>query len=98
TATGTPSSATLITVDSGNNQTAALAAKLPFPFVVVVTDAGFNRLGGVPVTFTVKQGGGSFSSKATFQMNTDPDGRAAAFLTLGSEPGFENNVVEVNFT
>src|SRR5688572_12220368 len=31
-------------------------------------------------------------------MNSDPDGRAAAFLTLGTEPGFDNNVVEVTFT
>jgi len=98
TATGTPTGASLITVDSGNNQTGALAAKLAFPFVVVVTDAGFNRLGGVPVTFTVKQGGGSLAGKPTLQMNTDPDGRAAAFLTLGTEPGLDNNVVEASFT
>jgi hypothetical protein len=98
TATGTSTGASLITVDSGNNQTGALAAKLAFPFVVVVTDAGFNRLGGVPVTFTVKQGGGSLAGKPTLQMNTDPDGRAAAFLTLGTEPGLDNNVVEASFT
>jgi hypothetical protein len=97
TASGTPTAASLITVDSGNNQTGALAGKLAFPFVVVVTDAGFNRLGNVPVTFTVKQGGGAFTGKPTLQMNTDPDGRAAAFLTLGTEPGFDNNVVEANF-
>ena len=98
TATGTATGASLITVDSGNNQTAALGAKLAFPFVVVVTDAGFNRLGGVPVTFIVKQGGGSFAGKQTLQMNTDPDGRAAAFLSLGTEPGLDNNVVEASFT
>jgi hypothetical protein len=97
TASGTPTAASVITVDSGNNQTGALATKLAFPFVVVVTDAGFNRLGNVPVTFTVKQGGGAFTGKPTLQMNTDPDGRAAAFLTLGFEPGLDNNVVEVSF-
>ena len=97
TATGMPTAAGLITVDSGNNQSGALATKLAFPFVVVVTDSGFNRLGGVPVAFTVKQGGGTLNGKAALQMNTDPDGRAAAFLTLGPEPGQDNNVVEATF-
>ncbi len=98
TATGTPTAASLITVDSGNNQTGALGTKLAFPFVVVVTDAGFNRLGGVPVTFVVRAGGGTIGGKATLQMNTDPDGRAAAFLSVGTEPGLDNNLVEVTFT
>ena len=97
TATGTPSGATLITVDSGNGQTGALGERLAFPFVVVVTDAGFNRIGGVPVTFTVRGGGGNFSGKPSLTMVTDPDGRAAAFLTLGTEPGFDNNVVQASF-
>lgn len=97
TATGTPTGASLITVDSGLNQTAALATKLAFPFVVVVTDAGFNRLGGVPVSFTVKQGGGTVNGRTTLSLTTDPDGRAAAFLTVGTEPGLDNNVVEASF-
>ena len=98
TATGVPAAAGLITVDSGNNQTGAIATKLAFPFVVVVTDAGFNRLGGVSVTFTVKQGGGTLGGKSTLQLITDPDGRAAAFLTLGGEPGQDNNVAEATFS
>ena len=61
TATGTPTGASLIIVDAGNAQTGALGEKLAFPFVAIVTDAGFNRLGGVPVTFTVKQGGGTLA-------------------------------------
>ena len=31
---------------------------LALPFVAVVTDTGYNRLGGIPVTFTVRQGNG----------------------------------------
>lgn len=54
--TGTPTAAALIIVDAGNNQTGAVGQPLPLPFVAVVTDAGYNRLGNVPVTFTVRQG------------------------------------------
>lgn len=97
TATGVPTGATLITLDSGNNQTGALGEKLAFPFVVVVTDSGYNRISGVPVTFTVKQGGGNFASQPSTTTNTDPDGRALAVLTLGTQPGIDNNVVEASF-
>jgi hypothetical protein len=98
TATGTPTGASLITVDAGNAQTGALGEKLAFPFVAVVTDTGFNRIGGVPVTFTVKRGGGNFGGLPSLTMATDPDGRAAATLTLGTEPGFDNNVIEASFS
>jgi len=100
TATGIPAGAALIVVDSGNNQTGAIGTALASPFVVVVTDAGFNRLGGVPVTFTVTLGGGSLSSGGALgalTVNTDPNGVAAVFLTLGPNPGLSNNVVEANF-
>jgi hypothetical protein len=52
----------LISLDAGALQTGAVNSPLAFPFVVVVTDAGHNRLAGVPVTFTVAQGGGSIIS------------------------------------
>ena len=54
-ATGTPVAAAKILVDSGLNQTGAAGDLLPLPFVSVVTDAGNNRLAGVPVTFTVSE-------------------------------------------
>jgi hypothetical protein len=98
TASGTPTAAALIAVDTGNGQTGALGERLALPFVVVVTDAGFNRVGGVPVRFAVKAGGGSIAGQALVTTNTDPDGRALALLTLGTEPGYDNNVVEASFT
>src|SRR5439155_24684271 len=62
-----------INVDAGNGQTGVLNQPLPHPFVAVVTDAGHNRLANVPVTFTVKQGGGTFNGQASVTTNTDPD-------------------------
>ena len=62
-----------------------------------MVDGGNNRLSGIPVTFTVKQGGGSFAAQPTFTVNSDSDGRAAAALTLGFQEGNANNVIEASF-
>ena len=97
TGSGTPSGAQRIVVDTGNGQTGAVNQPLVLPFIAIVTDAGYNRLAGVPVTFTVKQGGGSFAGKATFTTRSDTDGRAAATLTLGPQDGQDTNVVEATF-
>ena len=86
-----------INVDAGNSQTGVVSQPLAHPFVAAVTDAGHNRLGNVPVTFTVKQGGGSFNGPASITVNTDPDGRALAVLTVGFQEGIANNLVEANF-
>jgi PKD repeat protein len=95
TATGTTGSATQIVVDSGNNQTGVLGQPLPFPFVVDVVDAGHNRVPGVPVVFSVKQGGGSFAGAPTATVTSDSNGRAIIILTEGLQTG--NDVVEATF-
>src|SRR5262245_6185986 len=59
--------------------------------------AGHNRLANIPVTFQVKQGGGSFKGQVGVTTNTDSDGRAAGLLTLGPQDGIENKVVEASF-
>lgn len=97
TLSGVASQASRIVVDTGNSQTGAVSERLPLPFVVVVTDAGFNRLGGVPVTFRVRQGGGSFVQGAEFDTVTDSDGRALANFVLGPNAGNDNNRVEASF-
>jgi hypothetical protein len=97
TASATPGPAGLIVIDSGNNQTGAVNQALPRPLIAVVVDSGSNRLGGVPVTFTAQQGGGSFGGQPSVTVNTDPDGRAAATLTLGFEEGNANNLVTADF-
>lgn len=94
---GTPTAATQIVVDTGNGQSGVVGQTLPLPFIAIVTDAGFNRLANVPVTFTVKQGGGSIGGNTTFSTQSDADGRVAAVLKLGQQEGFDNNVVEATF-
>lgn len=98
-ASGSPGGARLVVVDSGNNQYGVVGQALPLPFIAIVTDASNNRLRGVPVTFKVLEGGGGFGAarNATLQATSDSDGRVAATLFLGPEPGVNNNVVEVSF-
>jgi hypothetical protein len=97
TASGTPTAATQIVVDTGNSQTGVIGQTLPLPFIAIVTDAGFNRLPNVPVTFTVKRGGGTIDGKPSFMTSSDSDGRVAATLALGLQEGFDNNLVEATF-
>jgi len=96
-ATGTQGAAGKIVIDTGNDQIGAISASLPKPFIAVVIDDGNNRLGGVPVTFTVVDGGGSFDGQTAVVVDTDSDGRAAATLTLGMQEGNANNVVQATF-
>lgn len=97
TATGQPGAAARIVVDSGLNQTGAVGQKLPLPFVAVVIDSGNNRIGGVPVTLSVRNGGGKFDGQDSVVLTSDPDGRVAATLTLGPQEGQENNEVVADF-
>src|SRR5207253_35238 len=66
-------------------------------FIAVVVDAGNNRLAGVPVRFTVNQGGGTFDGLDSVSALTDSDGRVAATLTLGLQEGNANNLVTATF-
>jgi hypothetical protein len=91
------SGATLINVDSGNNQFGVVGQSLPLPFIAVVTDAGHNRIPGVPVTFSVKQGGGNVNGQSSVTLNSDGDGRVEAVLTLGPDAGINNNLLEATF-
>jgi hypothetical protein len=104
-----PATPGLISLDSGSNQLGAVGQPLPMPFVVVVTDPGHNRLPNIPVTFTVKQGGGTFTGQGSqipqpgqtifdsIIVKTDSDGRAMAILTLGQQEGIHNNLVQADF-
>lgn len=98
TASATPATPARIIVDSGLNQTGATGRALPFPFIAVVTDAGNNRLPNVPVSFSVKAGGGNINGLVTYSTTSDSDGRVMATLTQGLEEGVSNNIVEANFT
>ncbi len=97
TASATPAAAGLIVVDTGNNQFGVIGQPLPTPLVAIVTDMGYNRLAAVPVTFTVKSGGGTFAGKTAYVATSDSDGRVLATLTLGPDQGVNNNVIEATF-
>ncbi len=97
TATGTQGPAGKIVVDTGNAQVGEINRALPKPFIAVVVDDGNNRLAGVPVTFTVKEGGGNFGGQTGVTVVSDSDGRVAATLTLGFQEGDANNLVEADF-
>lgn len=97
TATGVSGNAAAIVVDSGNDQTGVLGQPLGFPFVADVVDAGHNRVPNVPVTFKVKQGDGNLAGNSSQTVTTDSNGRALVVLTLGTQIGNANNVVEATF-
>jgi hypothetical protein len=99
TAAGIPGGAAQIVVDSGDNQSGVAGQALTFPLGVVVTDSGHNRIAGVPVTFSVITGGGSFNGAPNQIATTDTDGRALAVLTLGAgtDTSPTSNVVAANF-
>jgi hypothetical protein len=96
-ATGNQGPAGKIVVDTGNDQIGVIGQPLPKPMIGVVVDNGNNRLGGVPVTFTVSEGGGSFGGQPSYTVVSDSDGRVAATLTLGVQEGNGNNLVRADF-
>jgi hypothetical protein len=97
-ASATATGASLINVDSGNNQSGATGQALPLPFVAVVTDSGHNRIPNVPVTFSVIRGNGTLDGgQPSITVNSDGDGRVQTMLTLGPAQGINNNVVEATF-
>lgn len=93
TATASPGEPAVIVVDSGSQQTGTAGQALPGPLVAVVTDAGFNRLEGVPVLFGVGQGRGHFENGLQeIRVLTDSDGRAVTRFIIGPDEGVANNV------
>lgn len=83
-----------LNVGSGNNQRAEAGGPLPLPLVVWVSD-GRNQVAGVPVTFTVSQGGGRVNGAAQVTVLSDGTGHAAVGFTLGLTAG--NQAVVANF-
>ncbi|MDY7093752.1 MAG: carboxypeptidase regulatory-like domain-containing protein [Acidobacteriota bacterium] len=95
-----PGPPALLVVDDGGEQTGAVGQRLPLPLVTTVVDAGFNRLPGVAVDFTIVAGEGSLvnageGSGAQATVTTDRDGNAAVGWVLGSQAGSASDVVEV---
>lgn len=80
-----------LSVNSGNNQRGAVGQVLPEPFVVAVTDEGANVVAGARVVFSVERGDGVIANneQATYETQTDSDGRATAEFKLGVLQGLD---------
>ncbi|HEY3011767.1 MAG TPA: PKD domain-containing protein [Gemmatimonadales bacterium] len=86
--TATAGNASVLSIVSGNDQTAAAGTRLPGDLVVRLVDAAGNGVPGAAVTWVVGTGGGSVLPENTI---TDEAGRTSAQWTLGPSPG-ENRV------
>ncbi len=95
-ASATPSTPARLVYVSGNYQSGAVGTTLNDPLKVKVTDAFGNGIRQHLVTFKVTAGGGSFAGIPEQNVYTDSFGVAMAFLTLGTQPGQNNNVAEAS--
>jgi len=96
--TSTVAAPTLIHTVSGEVQKGAVEFPLAEPLVVIVMDSGGNPVANVPVTFQVGSGNGLIGGGTSAVETTDGDGKAFAVLTLGQQPGTNNNTVSATFT
>ncbi len=78
-----------LVIRSGAGQSGTVGQLLGAPFVVAVQDRAGQGIPGVPITFTVRTGGGQLS---TVTLLTDAQGQASSHLTLGTQAG--GNAVE----
>jgi len=92
--TATPDQPDSLREVSGNNQTGASGMQLSSPFIVKVIDQYKNPISGRPVKFDVKSGEGFLDGTAdrTKTVQTDLEGNAQVFLTLGSKTDVPNQV------
>ncbi|MBI2819996.1 MAG: hypothetical protein HYX73_08460 [Acidobacteria bacterium] len=75
----------ILSLDSGNNQTALVGAPLASALTVRASGAINEPVPGIPIDFEVTSGGGSFSTPA--HTTTNGQGVASVSLTLGLIPG-----------
>ncbi len=81
----------------GDNQRGVIGHPLASPLEALLVDKDGNPIAGVDVTFAVVQGNGSLDGQQSLVQVTGTDGIARAVLTLGPEPGINNNVVSASF-
>ncbi|MCU0644622.1 MAG: hypothetical protein MUC94_10205, partial [bacterium] len=88
---GKPTSPDRMAYVSGNHQHSTSGAELTDPFVVKIIDKFNNPVPNWPVTYKVNKGNGYFpEKKRVFDTETDENGIAEAYFTLGNEPGFNS--------
>ncbi|MCX6132220.1 MAG: FG-GAP-like repeat-containing protein [Ignavibacteriales bacterium] len=89
TETATTGTARIITLASGNNQSAVINKTLGNPFVVTVTDDGGNPVSNVAVGFAISltPAGSVGQSLSVSSTTTNASGQASTTMTLGSKIG-----------
>lgn len=85
TVTGLAGPATQLKMSTGDGQTGGVGTALAIAYAVVAQDQYNNPVGGVTVTWTVTQGGGSVSSPTSQTATTS--GAATVVHTLGPTAG-----------
>ena len=79
----------------GNDQTGTVGTKLSQALKARVVDTANKGIKNWPVTFTVKSGNSKIDDAVgPITKNTDENGVASVALTLGNEPGVNNNIIE----
>jgi len=96
-ASSQPAAPDKILMVDGDNQRGVVGAPLAQPLEALVVDADGNPLAGVEVTFRVVKGSGTLDGETELRRLTDSKGLARAVLTLGLDPGINNNVVSARF-
>jgi hypothetical protein len=86
-----------ILMTMGDNQRGVVGSPLATPLEALVVDRDGNPISQVAVMFAVTKGGGHLDGQPSQVKNTGVDGVARAVLTLGFEPGINNNVVSATF-
>lgn len=81
----------------GDNQRGLVDQPLPIPFEALVVDSEGNPMNNVEVTFNVVRGNGNINGNQSFVRTTGTDGIVRAVLTLGPDPGINNNLVQASF-
>ncbi|MBI1966500.1 MAG: Ig-like domain-containing protein, partial [Gemmatimonadetes bacterium] len=91
TTTATTGTAATIALNGGNAQTDTVAATLPVPYTVLVTDGFGNPKSGITVTWGVTGGGGSITPSSA----TNGSGIASATRVLGTLAGTQTATAAV---
>lgn len=87
TATATADIAARISYHSGSGQVGLTGSRLADPLVVLIQDRHGNPVSGHPVKYSVTAGGGNFIGEQNITLNSDGEGLAKAWLTLGMATG-----------
>ena len=96
-ATGLAATPDKILMVMGDNQRGVVGHPLAIPMEALVVGRDGNPIKDLPVTYSVITSNGNLNGEQSLQRFTGIDGIARAVLTLGPDPGLNNNVVTATF-